>query len=84
MKYGLSVNPELQSVSSFPGGLLGDLSSPAPSAELPGKLEECWEKQQNRGLQMKKTARKTKGTQGLERKEAKKPREQGAPARVFI
>lgn len=33
---------------------------------------------------MKKTARKTKGTQGLERKEAKKPGEQGAPARVFI
>lgn len=43
-KYGLSVNPELQSVSCFPGGLLGDLSSPAESAELPGELEECWEK----------------------------------------
>jgi len=33
---GPSVNPALRSVSCFPGGLLGDLRSPAQSAGSPG------------------------------------------------
>lgn len=70
-KYGVSVNPEVQSVSCFPGGLWGDLCS----LHRQHNCSRNWSagKTTNPGLQMKKTARNTEETKRVEEKEARKP-----------
>lgn len=79
----LSVNPEPESVSCYPGGLGGG-TSPARSAELLGELGECGEKLLNRGSQMRKTARKMREAQRMGKEEAKTPGEQAAQTHAAI